>query len=126
MLCFKLRRTATETHKMLTFVYRKKFHFACIPSSGLKDSERNVSILEMIPRTGYPSPNDIQYQVKKLRNWWPEIAIFSTEHATNTLYGNTGNKATYAMQQPRRAKMSNTLQQKPQILYSICLLTRPK
>jgi len=64
----------------------------------------------MIPRTGHPSPNDIQDQVQKLRNWWPEMDIFSTEHGTNTPYENTGNRATYAMQQARRAMTSNTMQ----------------
>jgi len=111
MFCFKLRRTATETHKnALNCVQKQSSILNAYLQMVLKDSERTVRILEMIPRTGHPSPNDTQDQLQKLTNWWPETDIFTAEHGTKTLYRNTGNKATYAMQQHRRAKTSNTLQ----------------
>jgi hypothetical protein len=95
---------------MLSIVYRNKVPSYVHTFKWFKRFREDCEILEMIPRTGHPSPNDIQDQLQKLMNWWPEMDIFTTEHGTKTLYRNRGNKATYAMQQCRKAKMSNTLQ----------------
>ena len=126
MFCFKLRKTATETHKMLSIAYINGVPSCMHTFKWFKRIREDCEDLGMLLRTGHPSSNDIQDQLQNLTNWWPEMDIFTTEHETKTLYGNTGKKVIYAMQQPRRVKMSNTLQWKPEILYSTCLLTRPK
>jgi hypothetical protein len=78
---------------------KTKFALACIPSIGLKDSEKTGRIMELSQELGI-------HQLMISRT----MDIFTTEQGTKTLYGNMGNKATSAMQQPRTAKTSNTLQ----------------
>jgi hypothetical protein len=43
------------------------------------------------------------------------LDILTHEDETDTFSRNVGNKQTYAVQQPRRAKISHTLTRKPEI-----------
>jgi hypothetical protein len=78
---------------------KSKFDLASIPSIGLKDSEKTVRIMELSQELGIH-----QLMISRTKD------IFTTEQGTKTLYGNMGNKETSTMQQPRTAKMSDTLQ----------------
>ena len=41
--------------------------------------------LERIQELGICQLRDIQEQLQKLMNWWPEMDIFTPEHGTNAL-----------------------------------------